>query len=122
MMSGDHWTIFYSHYNPDLGGVNCLYPCWLTSSGKLVADWWGKGGACPNELPFGTLITLPGGEVIECIDRFNQTYVARMPNHPAGGHLVSRIIPGTNSFWLDVLSRDAPVPYGTAMNVHVEFP
>jgi hypothetical protein len=120
--SGDHWTAFYSHYDPDKGGINCSEPCSVTSSGNLVAEWWNRGAACPNEFPFGTVITLPGGEELICIDRFSQTYKSELANHPSYGHYVSRIIPGTSSFWVDVLSKDAPVPYGTQMTVHVQFP
>jgi hypothetical protein len=93
------------------------------ANGELVSDWWNRAAACPNEFPYGTVITLiPGGEQLICKDRFNQTFVSQMPNHPGYGHLVSRIIPGTNYFWLDVLAKSAPVRYGTPVQVHVQFP
>ena len=87
-----------------------------------MAEWWNRGAACPNDIPFGTVITLPGGEQVVCIDRFNQTWRAYLANHPSYGQLVSRIMPEGDAFWLDVLAKDSPVPYGTIMKVHVRLP
>ena len=87
-----------------------------------MAEWWNRGAACPNDIPFGTVITLPGGEQVVCIDRFNQTWRAYLANHPSYGQLVSRIMPEGDAFWLDVLAKDSPVPYGTIINVHVQLP
>jgi hypothetical protein len=120
--AGKIYTIFYSYFNPELGGANCSPPCDTTANGSKVADWWNKGAACPNDLPFGTVITLPGGEKLTCIDRFNQTHRTYLAGHPAYGELVSRMMPSGDAFWLDVLSRDSPVPYGTPLTVAVLLP
>jgi len=92
------------------------------SNGELVKDWWNAAAACPYEFPFGTIVTLPGGEKLICKDRFSKTYLSKMPNHPGYGLRVGYVLPGTNYFWLDMLSKDSPVRYGTPMQVHVQFP
>lgn len=122
IVSGDHWTAYYSTYDPDKGGINCLPPCNVTASGALVSEWWNKGAACPNELPFGTVVTLPGGEEVKCIDRFNQTHRIGLPWHPSYNQLVSKLMPDKDAFWLDVLAKDSPVAYGTPLSVRVQLP
>jgi hypothetical protein len=75
------------------------------ASGELVDNWIGKAAACPAEFPFWTKIVLPGGEEFVCLDR--------------GGAIT--ILPG-NVFWVDLLVKNPPVPYGTIVDVRVVLP
>lgn len=99
-----------SSYWPPLGSVNCfrfvagqcISP---TASGEPWQDWVGRGAACVPEWPFGTVITLPGGERFTCVDR--------------GGAIK---IGADNVPWIDLLLEHPPVSFGTVVPVHVVYP
>ena len=99
-----------SHYWPPLGGVNCAQfvggKCVSRmASGLPWEEWIGRAAACPVELPFGTVIELPGGETFYCLDR--------------GGKVVTT---AAGELWIDLLVERAPVPYGAVMPVTVRLP
>jgi len=75
------------------------------ASGERWEDWYGRAAACPKELPFWTNIVLPGGESFYCLDR--------------GGRIVTS---ADGTMWIDLLVRDAPVPFGTVIEVTVVYP
>jgi hypothetical protein len=99
-----------SHYWPPLGGPNCA----VFRNGQCISNmasglpwhtWVGRAAACPAELPFWTVITLPGGESFVCLDR--------------GGKIVTT---DAGEIWIDLLVERAPVPFGTLMPVTVHLP
>jgi hypothetical protein len=107
---GELRQVRLSHYWPPLGGVNCfrfvsgqcLSP---TASGEPWQAWVGKGAACPREWPFGTTLTLPGGESFTCVDR--------------GGKIVN----GPDGIaWIDLLVAVPPVPFGSIVSARVVWP
>jgi hypothetical protein len=107
---GETRTAKISHYWPPQGGVNCA----TFVNGDCVSNmasglpWWawvGRAAACPEELPFWTTLTLPGGEIFVCLDRGSKVVTT------AAGEI-----------WLDLLLERAPVPYGTTMPVLVRLP
>jgi hypothetical protein len=110
MPSGEPARVHVSHYWPALGGVNCFSflagECVSRmSSGERWQDWIGRAAACVPEWPFGTLVTLPGGEQFTCQDR--------------GGAIVT----GADGLpWIDLLVEYPPVPWGTVVNVSVTYP
>ena len=88
-----------SHYWPDLGGVNCL----TFRNGHCVSKMangqnWEEGIdnaiACPKELKLGTRIKILG-RIWTCKDR--------------GG----KITYDGNAYWVDMLTRQTVVAYGT---------
>lgn len=88
-----------SHYNPALGGVNCLTfingECVSTmANGERWQDWMGKAIACPVKLPFETRIVIEGKEWI-CKDR--------------GG----KIIGDADAYWIDQLTEIPEYEFGT---------
>lgn len=99
-----------SHYWPAWGGVNCFRfvagQCVSpTASGEPWQEWIGRGAACVESWPFGTVITLPGGERFVCVDR--------------GGAIKT----GADGYpFIDLLVEFPPVPFGTIVPVHVEYP
>jgi hypothetical protein len=109
-LPGEQRTARMSHYWPPLGGVNCAVfrdgQCVSRmASGLRWEDWVGRAAACPVELPFWTLVTLPGGEEFFCLDR--------------GGKIVTT---GDGALWIDLLVESAPVPFGTLVPVTVRLP
>jgi hypothetical protein len=110
MTAGELLPVHVSHYWPALGGVNCG---WFVAgvcqshmaSGQPWQDWIGRAAACVPDWPFGTLVTLPGGEQFNCQDR--------------GGAIVT----GADGLaWIDLLVAYPPVPYGTVVSVTVRRP
>jgi hypothetical protein len=110
MPSGTPTRVHVSHYWPALGGTNCG---WFVAgeclshmaSGQRWQDWIGKAAACVREWPFGTIVTLPGGEQFNCQDR--------------GGAIVT----GPDGLpWIDLLVERAPVDYGAVVSVSVTYP
>jgi hypothetical protein len=107
--AGELVSVRLSHYWPPLGGPNCfrfvagqcLSP---TASGEPWQDWIGTGAACVPEWPFGTTLTLPGGETFTCVDR--------------GGKI--KTVAGVP--WVDLLVQRAPVPFGTVVDARVVWP
>lgn len=94
-----------SHYWPPLGGVNCgrfvAGKCISRmASGKPWQDWVDLAVACPKEYPFGTKFVIQGRTWV-CLDR--------------GGKVVRQ----GGTIWLDMLTREALVPYGTTLEVRV---
>lgn len=102
--------VHFSHYWPDLGGVNCG---WFVNgscqshmaSGQPWQSWINRAAACVWNWPFGTQVTLPGGEVFVCLDR--------------GGAIV---IGDDGIPWIDLLVQYAPVPFGAVLPVTLRFP
>jgi len=94
-------TVKISHYNPELGGVNCGH----FVNGKCVShlangESWEKYIdtknviACPQELRIGTKIKILG-RVWVCRDR--------------GGKITKT---ESGAYWVDMLTRDTVIPYG----------
>jgi len=75
------------------------------ASGERWEDWIGRATACPREIPFWTTVILPGGERFICLDR--------------GGKIVTM---PDSTIWLDLLVREAPVPYGSTVEVTLVYP
>ena len=68
-----------TYYNPSLGGVNCWQfvkgQCVSkTKSGAKWQDWFGRGLACPKEIPFGTRFWIRN-QVWTCVDRGGRIYI-----------------------------------------------
>ncbi len=87
-----------SHYNPDLGGVNCAnFVDGECISNMANAEKWqeniGIAIACPKELEFGTKIKI-NGRVWECMDRG------------------SRINKDGEVYWIDMLTPYPLYDYG----------
>lgn len=108
--AGDDVRVKLSHYWPPLGGPNCArfvagVCVSRTASGERWQDWTGTGAACVPEWPFGTILTLPGGEHFTCVDR--------------GGAIVT----GADGVpWVDLMVREPPVPYGSTVTVLIVWP
>jgi len=102
--------VHLSHYWPALGGVNCFSfvrgECVSRmASGERWQDWVGRAAACVPEWPFWTRLVLPGGEEFTCLDR--------------GG----KIVIGQDGLpWVDLLVEVPPVPYGSEIEIQVDFP
>ena len=99
-------TVRVSYYQPWRGGPNCSHfvggECVSRmASGKPWQDYIGRAAACPPEWRFGTLIILPGGEQFECLDRG------------------SRIRYDNGYAWIDLLVTEAPVAFGTLLEVRI---
>jgi hypothetical protein len=100
----------YSHYTPWTGGTNCAVfvngECISkTSSGERWEDWVEKGVACVGDWEFGTEI-IAFGQTWTCIDR--------------GGYITYddwRYFDGLP--WIDFLTANAHLPYGTIISVEV---
>ena len=97
-------TVRVSYYQPWLGGPNCSRfvggQCISRmASGLPWQDYVGRAVACPPEWNFGTLVILPGGETFECLDR--------------GG----KIKYDRGYAWIDLLVTEAPVAFGTLLEV-----
>lgn len=97
-----------SHYNPALGGTNCakfvngvcVSPL---ANGEKWEDNMDVSCACPKEYPFGTVFVVNGKDWI-CKDR--------------GGKIVKE---SDSIIWLDLLTKTAPVPYGTIVKTEVKL-
>lgn len=88
-----------SHYWPPLGGPNCARfvggRCVSRmASGEPWQAWTDQAAACVPEWPFGTRFRLYGQEWV-CLDRGGK--IKTMAGVP----------------WVDLLTADAPAPYGT---------
>ena len=103
-------SVKMSWYNPALGGPNCLTfvngKCISRmASGERWQDWLGRAVACPPSWPFWTKIRLPGGEEFFCLDRG------------------SAIVYGADGLpFIDLLVEYPPVPFGTVLEIGVQFP
>ena len=97
-----------SHYNPELGGVNCL----TFKNGKCISklangeDWekyitTKNVIACPKELPLGTKIKVLG-RVWICKDR---------------GSKITKTEDGR--YWIDMLVRETPITYGAEVEAKI---
>ena len=73
------------------------------SSGKRWQDYVDHAIACPDELPFGTKITVDG-RTWECMDR--------------GGAIVKT----GNVYWIDMLSVHALYPFGEIKDAIMVLP
>lgn len=97
--NGEKILIKISHYNPFVGGVNCLTfvdgECISTmANGERWQDWMGKAIACPHQLPFETRIVIDGKEWI-CKDRGNL------------------IVFDSYAYWIDQLTENPEYDFGT---------
>jgi len=97
-----------SHYNPALGGTNCAKfvdgVCVSSlANGEKWEDNMDVSCACPKEYPFGTVFVVNGKDWI-CKDR--------------GGKIVKE---SDSIIWLDLLTKTAPVPYGTIVKTEVKL-
>ena len=98
-----------SHYDPSLGGPNCATfingVCVSTmANGERWQDNIDKACACPPEYPFLTKFIVYGKEWV-CKDR---------------GSKIVKEIDGT--IWLDLLTVNPVVPYGTILEVEIKNP
>jgi len=105
---GQKILVRISHYNPALGGVNCLTfvdgQCVSPmTNGQDWKDWIDKAIACPAELPFETKIVINGREWV-CKDR--------------GGAVVYDGV----AFWVDQLTATPEYPYGTTLEAVAYIP
>ena len=104
-------TARMSWYYPNLGGTNCGVPLVngqcnaRMASGQPWQSWVGLAAACPRELPFYSVIQLPGGERFVCLDRGSK--IVTLPD---------------SSIWLDLLVEVPPVPYGSMVQVEAIYP
>lgn len=97
-----------SHYDPSLGGVNCLNfkdgECLSKmASGLDWKDYYNVAIACPPELELGTKIIIEGNEWT-CLDRGEA------------------IVKEGNVYWVDMLSKEPPYPFGTIMEAEAVYP
>jgi len=99
-----------SHYDPSLGGINCLNfvngECVSPmANGEDWKDWIGKNNtiACPIELEFGTEIIIEGSKYT-CRDR--------------GGMIVYE----NGYFWIDILTKNPKYAYGTVIEAMAYIP
>lgn len=96
-------TVKVSHYWPDLGGVNCLTFVNGSCISKMAnGETWQSGIgknviACPKELSFGTRIKILE-KIYTCKDR--------------GSAIIKT---ETGEYWVDMLQKEAIVPYGTEL-------
>ena len=97
-----------SHYDPSLGGVNCARfingECVSKmANGERGQDYYYSNDtiACPSELPFDTVLVIFGKEYT-CRDR--------------GGAIVEN----GGVYWIDILGKDAIVPFGTIVDAYIK--
>ena len=94
-----------SHYNPQLGGVNCA---WFVddecvskmANGERWQEWVGLAIACPKELEFGTKLKI-GERVWECKDR---------------GGMIKKV---DNVYWVDMLTLEGLYDYGEVVKAEI---
>ena len=96
-----------SHYNPALGGVNCLSfidgECVSRmANGERWQDWMDKAIACPVEIPFETKIMI-GDEVWICKDR--------------GGAIVF----DGETYWIDQLTEIPKYRFGEVIEAYIIY-
>jgi hypothetical protein len=105
---GETILVKISHYNPALGGTNCLHfvngECVSPmANGEDWRDWMDKAIACPPELPFETKIII-GEEEWVCKDR--------------GGAIVF----DGSSYWIDQLTETPNYPFGETVQAVAYLP
>lgn len=101
-------TVKVSHYWPPLGGPNCARfvngQCISNmASGRPWSQYVEQAVACPSSIPFGTKFYILGEEWT-CWDR--------------GG----KIIHTGRAYWVDMLTPNARVPYGTEVDAIMVYP
>lgn len=101
-------TAKVSHYWPPLGGTNCGSfvngTCVSNmASGRPWSQYVEKAIACPASVPFGTKIYVLGEEW-ECLDR--------------GGAIRQY----GNTYWIDMLTPNARVPFGAEVPAIMVYP
>jgi len=94
-----------SHYWPPLGGTNCgnFKGGECTSklaNGERWQEWVGLAIACPKELEFGTKLRINGREWV-CKDRG------------------SKITKDGDTYWVDMLTPEALVDYGSIVKADI---
>ncbi len=107
---GKQIVVKISHYNPNLGGVNCATfedgGCLSKmSNGEHWQDYFKSNDtiACPFELPFGTRIDFDGNSYT-CRDR--------------GGAIV---ITEEGYYWIDILAERVPYKYGELKDAWITY-
>lgn len=107
---GQKIVVKISHYDPNLGGVNCA--SWYDggcmahmANGEPWQDYFEENNtiACPFELPFGTRINF-GGDSYTCRDR--------------GGAIV---ITTEGYYWIDILSASVPYEFGELQEAWITY-
>ena len=99
---GEKILVKVSHYNPNLGGLNCLTfingNCISNmANGENWRSWLNKGAiACPVELGFETRIVINGKDYY-CKDR--------------GGSIVYN----GREFWIDILEENPSYSFGAVV-------
>ena len=97
-----------SHYNPALGGVNCLTfkdgECISRmANGRPWKEGINIGMACPSEMKMGTKLYFPEFErTFTCTDR---------------GSMIVKT--DSNEYWVDLLLDKPLVPYGKVVEAEV---
>jgi len=79
----------------------------LMSSGESYAEWDNRAARCPDDMPYWTIITLPGGEEFTCLHQVPVLYHKAL--NPGEVHI---------SLLIDTL----PVPLDTRVKVKVTYP
>ena len=105
---GQNILVKISHYNPALGGVNCLNfvngQCVSPmANGEDWRNWIDKAIACPAELPFETKIVIDGKEWV-CKDRG------------------SAVVYDGTAFWVDMLTPTPEYSYGETVEAVAYMP
>ena len=76
----------------------------LMSSGEPYAEWQDRAAGCPEEYPYWTTITLPGGEVFTCLHRNGIPYYKGLND---------------GEVYIQLLIDSLPVPLETRVTVKV---
>lgn len=99
----------YSWYYPPLGGINCdrngdgTAECDYLANGQPWGYWYGKGAACPFELPFGTRIHIVEYNLdLYCVDR--------------GGEIV---VDSEGYYWIDHLTNEPVAQWSTPITIWI---
>jgi len=87
-----------SFYYPPYGGINCRdgINCDTLANGESWLNQVGLVVACPNELPFGTLVEINGGLFI-CKDRGNS--IIKTVDNKYWFDVLVPYIPGEKGYW-----------------------
>lgn len=99
------WAYEGGKYEINCDKVNGVLECEHMANGEHVVDWVGEAVACPEELPFGTVVSIFDG-YFTCRDR---------------GGAITRI--DDDTMWFDVLFDYLPAHYwGEETQVLIWFP
>ena len=79
----------------------------LMSSGESYAEWKDRAARCPDNIPYWSTITLPGGEEFVCLHRNAVLYHKTLSE---------------GEIHIGLLIDSLPVPLDTRVNVKVTYP